>query len=207
MQKYILIGTSFCFYTNASKREEICEQYDMYSTGIKERGFKNKSIVDEMSPFEIVIMEGSCWAQPAKTFAYGCLTGVFVNSQHAKKLEVSNIKWVAGGFLGETDTRSIAPQIAKFAWGIAESSSISTENYVKVGSFYSRGDGGPRYVYVHMSYNSTEQATISHVWHGDDLVVGDPSTENTSSRNVKVVGSQILESFYGEKLTTFSISF
>lgn len=207
MQKYILIGTSLRFYTNESKREEICEQYNMYSTGIKEHNFKNKSAVDEMSPFEIVIMEGSCWTQPAETFAYGCLTGVFVNSWHTKKLEESNIKWVAGGFLGETDTRSIAPQIEKFAWGTAELSLFDKQNYVTVGSFYSKGDGGPRYVYVHMNYNSREQPIISHVWHGEDLVLGDPSTDNMSSRNVKVVASQILESFYGEKLTTFSISF
>ena len=203
MQKYILIGTSFRFYTNASKREEICEQSDMYLTGIKEGGFQNKSVVDEMSPFEMVIMEGSCWTKPAEKFAYGCLTGVFLNSKHAIKLKENNIEAVEGGYIGETDTRSIAPEIIKFEWG---SEDTLLHDCVTVGSFYSKSDDTARYVYVNMSYNATEHALISHLWHGEDLVLGDPSTADMSSENVQVVGSRIMEVFHGTKLTTFSIA-
>lgn len=202
MQSYILIGTSFQFYTDASMREEICDQYDTF-TGIKGEGFKYKNAIKELSPFEAVIMEGSCWTTPADKFAYGCLTGVFLNSKHANKLKKNNIGAVEGGFSGETDTRSKEPQIKKFAWG---SKDTLSQNYVKVASFYSKSNNVKHYVYVYMRYNATEHALISHLWHGEDLVLGDPSTADMSSENVQVVGSQILKTYNGTKLTTFSIS-
>ena len=203
MQSYILIGTSFRYYTNASMSVEICKQYDTHMTGIKGEGFKNENAIKELSPFEAVIMKGSCWTKPAEKFAYGCLTGVFLNSKHAIKLKENNIGAVEGGFIGETDTRSIAPQIITFAWG---SEDTLSHDCVKVGSFYSKSEDTARYVYVNMSYNATEHALISHLWHGEDLVLGDPSTADKSLKNVQVVGSQILETFRGKKVTTFSIS-
>ena len=203
VQSYILIGTSFRFYTNASMSEEMCEQYDTYMTGIKGEGFKNKNAIKELSPFEAVIMKGSCWTKPAEKFAYGCLIGVFVNSKHANKLKENNIAAVEGGFIGETDTESKTTETKKVAWG---SKDTLSHKCVKVGSFYSKSEDTEHYVYVYMSYNATEHALISHLWHGEDLVLGDPSTADKSLKNVQVVGSQILETFRGKKVTTFSIS-
>ena len=203
VQSYILIGTSLRFYKNASMRKEICGLYETVLTGIKGEGLKYKNAIKELSPFEAVIMKGSCWTKPAKKYAYGCLIGAFVNSKHANKLKEKNIAAVEGGFIGETDTRSIAPEIKKFAWG---SEDTLSHKCVKVGSFYSKSEDRAHYVDVYMSYNATEHALISHLWHGEDLVLGDPSTADKSLKNVQVVGSQILETFRGKKVTTFSIS-
>lgn len=203
VQSYILIGTSFRFYTNASMSEEICKQHKTFMTGVKGEGFENVNAIKGLSPIEAVIMKGSCWTKPAEKFAYGCLTGVFLNSDHANKLKENNIGAVEGGFIGETDTRSKEPLVRRFTWGSKDT--LSHVN-VKVGSFYSKSEDTAHCVYVYMSYNATEHALISHLWHGEDLVLGDPITADLSSENVQVVGSQILETFHGEKLTTFSIS-
>jgi hypothetical protein len=69
-------------------------------------------------PLEISIMEGNCWHEPINDTAYGYLIGVFVDSKHQKKLKEKKIQVAQGGYIGETDLHSSAPQIKKYFWGI-----------------------------------------------------------------------------------------
>jgi hypothetical protein len=155
-----------------------------------------------LEPLEISIMEGNCWYEPINDVAYGCLMGIFVDSKHQENLKENKIQVAQGGFIGETDVHTIAPQIKKYFWGIVNSN-ISKD--VWVASFYSGAELPSHYVYVYLEYGSNKPALISHLWHGDDLVLGNKITAQHVSRDV--IGNQIFESGrHGVKHTTFAIS-
>jgi hypothetical protein len=153
-------------------------------------------------PLEISIMEGNCWHEPINDTAYGCLIGIFVDSKHQKKLKEKKIQAAQGGYIGETNLHTSAPQIKKYFWGIVNSN-ISRDGWVA--SFYSGAEFPSHYVYVYLEYGSNKPALISHLWHGDDLVLGNKIIAQHVSRDV--IGNQIFESGqHGEKHTTFAIS-
>jgi hypothetical protein len=153
-------------------------------------------------PLEISIMEGNCWHEPIDDTAYGCLIGIFVDSKHQENLKEKKIQVAQGGFVGETNVHSNAPRIKKYFWGI-ENSNISEDDWVA--SFYSGVESPSGYVYVYLEYGSNKPALISHLWHGDDLMLGNKITAQHVSRYV--IGNQIFESGqHGEKHTTFAIS-
>jgi hypothetical protein len=205
MQGYYLIGTYFTYYTNVSKNKEILGRPVNYKTGIYNKGLKTidvNAIKSLFQPHEITIMEGSCWFQHINDFAYGSLTGLFVDSQHLEGLKENEIEVVQGGFIGETDVRSKKPKIKKFSWGTMNS--IIPTSGELAGSFYSQGEDDIHYVYFYLEYGSHKPALISHLWHGDDLVFGNKENIAFTSRNV--LGSKILESFYDSKYITFTLS-
>ncbi len=147
-------------------------------------------------------MEGNCWHEPINDTAYGCLIGIFVDFKHQEKLKEKKIQVAQGGFIGETDVHSSAPQIKKCFWGIANS---NISNDVWVASFYSGVEIASHYVYVYLEYGSNKPALISHLWHGDDLVLGNKITAQHVSRDV--IGNQIFGfGRHGDKHTTFVIS-
>jgi hypothetical protein len=82
-----LIGTYFTYYTNASKNKEIFGGIHNFKTGIYNKGSKTLEVVNAIKllfqPHEITIMEGCCWHE--ENVAYGCLTGLFVDSQHLER--------------------------------------------------------------------------------------------------------------------------
>jgi hypothetical protein len=59
-------------------------------------------------------------------------------------------------------------------------------------------------VYLDLEYGSNKPALISHLWHGDDLVLGNKENIALTSRNV--LGNQILEAQYNSKYITFTLS-
>jgi hypothetical protein len=188
-----------------SKNKEILGQPINYKTGIYNEGLKTLEVNAFKSlfqPHEITIMEGSCWLDHIKDFAYGCLTGLFVDSQHVKGLKENEIEVVQGGFIGETDVHSIKPQIKKFSWGTMNS--IMPTSGEVAGSFYSQGEDDVHYVYFYLEYGSNKPALISHLWRGDDLVFGNKENIALTSRNV--LGNQILETHYYSKYITFTLS-
>jgi hypothetical protein len=154
-------------------------------------------------PLEVSIMEGNCWHEPINDIAYGCLIGIFVDSKHQENLKEKKIQVAQGGFIGETDVHSIAPQIKKYLWGIVNSN-ISRD--VLVASFYSGVTSASHCVYVYLEYGSNNLTLISHLWHGDDdLVLGNKITAQHVFRDV--IGNQIFEyGQHGYKHTTFAIS-
>jgi hypothetical protein len=202
MQGYYLIGTYFTCYTNESKNKEILGHIS-HNTGIYNKGLKTlevNAIKFLFQPHEITIMEGSCWFQHINDFAYGCIIGLFVDSQHLEGLKEKEIEVVQGGFIGETDVRSKKPEIKKFSWGTTN----IPINRQLAGSFYSQGENVIHYVYFYLEYGSNKPALISHLWHGDDLVFGNKENIAFTSRNV--LGNQILESFHNSKYITFTLS-
>jgi serine/threonine protein kinase len=203
-QGYYLIGTYFTYYTNVSKNKEIVGQAINYKTGIYNKGLKTLEEVNAIKflfqPHEITIMEGSCWLEHINGIAYGCLTGLFVDSQHLKRLKEKEIEVVQGGFTGETDVRiRITPEIKRFSWGTMNS--IIATGGELAASFYGQGF---RYVYFYLEYGCNKPTLISHLWHGDDLVFGNKENIALTSRNV--LGNQILETHYYSKYITFTLS-
>ncbi len=203
MQGYYLIGTYCTYYTNVAKSEEILGPTVNYKTGIYNKGLKTlevNAIKSLFEPHEITIMEGSCWLEHINRIVYGCLTGLFVDSQHLKGLKENEIEVVQGGFIGETDVASIKPEIKKFSWGTMNS--IMPTSGEVAGSFYSRGEDDIHIVYFYLEYGSNKPALISHLWCGDDLVFG--NKENIALTSHNVLGNKILESFYDSKYITFT---
>jgi hypothetical protein len=187
-----------------SKNKEILGQAINYKTGIYNKGLKTLEEVNVIKflfqPHEITIMEGSCWLEHVNVIAYGCLIGLFVDSQHLEGLKEKEIEVVQGGFTGETDVRSrITPEIKRFSWGTMNS--IIATGGELAASFYSQGF---RYVYFYLEYGSNKPALITHLWHGDDLVFGNKENITLTSRNV--LGNQILGSIHSKKYITFILS-
>ncbi|CAK9203986.1 unnamed protein product [Sphagnum troendelagicum] len=204
-QGYYLIGTYFTYYTNVSKNKEILGHAVSYKTGIYDKGLKTRRVNDIkflFQPHEITIIEGSCWLEHINGFAYGCLTGLFVDTQHLEGLKEKEIEVVQGGFNGETDVASIKPEIKKFSWGTINS--IIPTSGELAASFYSQGEDVIHYVYFYFEYGSNKPALISHLWRGDDLVFG--NKENIALTSRDVLGNQILESFHDSKYITFTLS-
>ncbi len=222
MQGYYLIGTYFTYYTNVSKSEEIhrpiinympwifdegLETLEVnYKTGIYNKGLEThevNGIKALFQPHEITIMEGSCRVKHINEIVYGCLTGLFVDSQHLEGLKENEIEVVQGGFIRETDFYSTKPEIKKFSWGTMN---IPTSRQLAA-SFYSQGF---RCVYFYLEYGSNKPALISHLWHGDDLVLG--NKENIALTSCNVLGNQILQSYgsyellHNKKCITFTLS-
>jgi hypothetical protein len=188
MQGYYLIGTYFTYYTNESKNKEILGQAINYKTGIYNKGLKTLEEVNVIKflfqPQEITIMEGSCLLEHINGMAYGCLTGLFVDSQHLEGLKEKEIEVVQGGLTGETDVPSkITPKIKRFSWGTMNS--IIATGGELAASFY----GCFRYVYFYLEYGSNKPTLISHLWHGDDLVFG--NKENSAFTDRYMLGNQI----------------
>jgi hypothetical protein len=205
MQGYYLIGTNFTYYTNASKNMEIRGPPVKYKTGIYDKGLKTlelNAIKSLFQPHQITIMEGSCWLEHINHFAYGSLTGLFVDSQHLEGLKENEIEVVQGGFIGETDVHSIKPQIKKFSWGTMNS--ILPTSGDLAGAFYSQGEDDIHYVYFYLEYGSQKPALISHLWRDDDLVFGNKENSALTSRNV--LGNQIFEAHHQSKYITFTLS-
>jgi hypothetical protein len=176
-----------------------------YKTGIYDKGLKTlelNAIKSLFQPHQITIMEGSCWLEHINHFAYGSLTGLFVDSQHLEGLKENEIEVVQGGFIGETDVHSIKPQIKKFSWGTMNS--IIPTSGELAASFYSQGEDVIHYVYFYLDYGSNKPALISHLWHGDDLVFGNKGNIAFTSHNV--FGNKILEDFNDSKYITFTLS-
>jgi hypothetical protein len=202
-QGYYLIGTYFTYYTNESKNKEILGQAINYKTGIYNKGLKTLEEVNVIKflfqPQEITIMEGSCLLEHINGMAYGCLTGLFVDSQHLEGLKEKEIEVVQGGLTGETDVPSkITPKIKRFSWGTMNS--IIATGGELAASFY----GCFGYVYFYLEYGSNKPTLISHLWHGDDLVFG--NKENIALTSRKVLGNQILGSIHSRKYNTFTLS-
>ncbi len=210
MQGYYLIGTYFTYYTDVSKNEETFGGTDNYKTGIYNKGSKTLQEVNTIKSLfqsqEITMMEGSCFVQDK--FAFGCLIGLFVDSQHLEQLKEKEIEVVQGGFIGEieilqgefigqTDAYNKEREIKKFFWGTAN---IPTSHKLAA-SFYSmphNGDKDPKnphrcYVYLYLENGSNKPALISHLWHGGDLVFGNKESSAFTSRNV--FGKQIIQSW------------
>ncbi len=122
MQGYYLIGTYFTYYTNVSKNKDIFGGTDNYKTGIYNKGLKTLEEVNAIKflfqSHQITMMEGSCLLE--EIVAYGCLTVLFVDSQHLEQLKEKKIEVVQGGFIGETDVRNKEPDIKKFFLGHSE---------------------------------------------------------------------------------------
>ncbi len=155
-------------------------------------------------------MEGSCWLDHTGSgwldhtndVAYGCMTGLFVDSQHLEALKEKEIEVVQGGFIGETDVANIKPEIKKFSWGTMNS--IIPTSGELAASFFSQGEDVIHHVYFYLEYGSNKPALISHLWHGNDLVFG--NKENIALTSCNVLGNQILESFHDSKYITFTLS-
>ncbi|CAM6030453.1 unnamed protein product [Sphagnum balticum] len=193
---YYLIGTYFTYYTNVSKNEETFGGTDNYRTGIYNKGSKTLQEVNAIKFLfqsqEITMMEGSCLLE--KTVAYGCLTGLFVDSQHLEQLKEKEIEVVQGGFIGETDPRNKEPEIKKFFWGTVN---IPTSRKLAA-SFYSMPpirveDPYICYVSLYLEYGSNKPALISHLWHGGDLVFG--NKENSAFTSRDVLAKQIIQTW------------
>jgi hypothetical protein len=205
MQGYYLIGTYFTYYTDVSKKKEIFGEADNYTTGIYNKGLKTPQEVNAIKflfqPHEITIMEGNCWLEHIDDFAYGCLTGLFVDSEHLERVKEKEIEVVQGGFIGETDIGRRKRQIKKFSWGtmnIPRSDQLAA-------SFYSEGeDDDIHYVYLYLEYGSNKPALISHLWHGGDLVFGNKDNSEFTSRHV--LGDQIHQSSDDHSNITYSLS-
>jgi hypothetical protein len=118
MQGYYLIGTKFIYYIDVSKSKEIPGLAVNYKTWIYDKGLKTLEEVNAIKSLfqsqEITIMEGSCWVEHIKNFAYGCLTALFVDSQHLEGLKEKELEVLQGGFIGETDVRNKNQEIKKF---------------------------------------------------------------------------------------------
>jgi len=201
MQGYYLIGTYITYYTNVSKNKEIFGGKLNYETGIYDKGLKTHEEVNAIKSLfqthEITIMEGCCWRDVI--IAYGCLTGLFVDSKHLERLKEKEIEVVQGGFISETDFHRRKPEIEKFFWG---RSNIPTSRQLAA-SFFS---GQHRIVLsqrvdLYLEYGSNKPALISHLWHGGDLVFGNKENSKFTSRTV--LGKQIRQSLdtYSELIT------
>jgi hypothetical protein len=210
MQGYYLIGTYFTYYTDVSKNEETFGGTDNYKTGIYNKGSKTLQEVNAIKSLfqsqEITMMEGSCWVQ--NKFAFGCLIGLFVDSQHLEELKEKEIEVVQGGFIGETDAQNKEPEIKKFFWGTGN---IPTTHKLAA-SFYSmphNGDKDPKgphrcYVYLYFENGSNKPSLISHLWHGGDLVFG--NKENSAFTSRDVLGKEIIQSWDPLHYITYILS-
>jgi hypothetical protein len=172
MQGYYLIGTYFTYYTDRSKKKEIFSKTRNYNTGIYREGLKTVAEVNDIkSSFqshEKTILEGICSLE--KSLAYGCLTGLFVNSQHLKRLKEREIKVAQGGF------RKCTKNSIKFSWGTID----KPESCELAASFYSKYLKVLEYVYFYLGYGSNKPALISHLWREHDLVFGNKDYRCTS---------------------------
>jgi len=208
MQGYYLIGTYFTYYTNVSKNQEIFGGTLMYKTGIYDKGLTTLEEVNAIKflfqPHEITIMEGCCVREGI--IAYGCLTGLFVDSQHLERLKEKEIEVVQGGFNGEHDVVKKKPEKKKLFWGTRN---ISTSGQLAA-SFVT---GLPpiflfpysKRLYLYLEYGSNKPALISHVWHGGDLVFGNKENSEFTSRHV--LGDQICQSSEEDsKRITYTLS-
>jgi hypothetical protein len=195
MQGYYLIGTYFTYYTDVSKKKEIFGATVNYKTGIYNKGSKTLQEVNAIKFLfqsqEITIMEGCCLLE--ESIAYGCLTGLFVDSQHLEQLKEKEIEVVQGGFIGERDVGSRYPEIKKFFWG--------TRNSPTSGKLAASFFSGPPLsnifafcdrVYLYLEYGSNKPALISHLWRGGDLVFGNKENSKFTSRHV--LGNEICQS-------------
>ncbi len=207
MQGYYLIGTYFTYYTDVSKKKEIFGETVNYKTGIYNKGLKTLQEVNAIKflfhPHEITIMEGCCRRE--QLVAYGCLTGLFVDSEHLERLKEKEIEVVQGGFTGERDVRTIDREVKKFFWGTRN---IPTSGQLAA-SFIS---GPPQFAVfqssdcedLYLEYGSNKPALISHLWHGGDLVFGNKENSEFTSRHV--LGNKIPQAFHGRELITYILS-
>jgi len=192
-QGYYLIGTYFTYYTNGSKEKMIFAKTSKYDTGIYSEGFGEVNAIKySFQSQEKTIMEGICWFEQSR--AYGCLTGLFVNSQHLNELKGREIKVAQGGFLkGGED-------IIKYSWGTinkpesCELAALFCGRYI-----YTQSD------YVYLGYGSNKPALISHLWRENDLVFGNKENSQFTSRNV--IGEKIQSWDSLEKYITYALSF
>jgi len=214
MQGYYLIGTYFTYYTDVSKNQEIFGGTVNYKTGIYNKGSKTLQEVIAIKFLfqsqEITIMEGSCLLEGS--IAYGCLTGLFVDSQHLEQLKEKEIEVVQGGFIGERAVSIVRavhadkPEIKKFFWGTRNSPTsgelaASFVSGLPLGEIFAYCDR----VYLYLEYGSNKPALISHLWHGGDLVFGNKENSEFTSRHV--LGKQIRQSSdHHAELSTYSLS-
>ncbi|KAH9541196.1 hypothetical protein CY35_14G048500 [Sphagnum magellanicum] len=211
---YYLIGTYFTYYTDVSKNQEIFGGTVNYKTGIYNKGSKTLQEVIAIKFLfqsqEITIMEGSCLLEGS--IAYGCLTGLFVDSQHLEQLKEKEIEVVQGGFIGERAVSIVRavhadkPEIKKFFWGTRNSPTsgelaASFVSGLPLGEIFAYCDR----VYLYLEYGSNKPALISHLWHGGDLVFGNKENSEFTSRHV--LGKQIRQSSdHHAELSTYSLS-
>jgi hypothetical protein len=198
MQGYYLIGTYFTYYTNESKKETIFAKTCNYNTGIYSKGLKTlaevNAIKSSFQSHEKTIMEGISWLEDSK--AYGCLIGLFVNSQHLKGLKEREIKVVQGGFLKGREN------MIKFLWGTSD----KTESIELAASFSGKYYLSQENDYLYLGYGSNNPALISHLWRENDLVFGNKENSQFTSR--EVIGEKILQSWDSiEKYITYTLSF
>jgi hypothetical protein len=198
MQGYYLIGTYFTHYTNESKKEPTFSKTCNYNTGIYSKGLKTlaevNAIKSSFQSHEKTIIEGICWLEGSN--AYGCLIGLFVNSQHLKGLKERGIKVAQGGYLKGRGN------IIKFSWGTI----YKPESCELAASFCTKNPILPENVYLYLGYGSNKPALISHLWRENDLVFGNKENSQFTSRNV--IGEEILQSSWGsdKKYITYALS-
>ena len=182
--------------------EELVEEKGRgyYQTGIQAVEVEYRCL----KPIRRIIMQGCCWAKRMQGIAYGCLTGVFVSSKFESELRKMYMKTVEGGFLGETDHESTTPEVDKCMWG--EKNLNKLRRGIKhVGCFYSLGESGEwKYVYLYFKYGLSNAALISHLWHEDNLVLGDRNTADAADK--KVLGSKIFTSRERDHHIGFSLA-
>jgi len=197
MQGYYLIGTYLTYYKNRSKKKKIFAKTSNYNTGIYSEGSKAlvevKAIKSSFQSHEKTIMEGACWLEQSTT--YGCLTGLFVNSQHLKGLKEREIKVAEGGFLKRREN------VIKCSWGTID----KPESCESAASFcYEYGTVSTEIVYL--GYGSNKPALISHLWHDNALVFG--NKENSQFTSCNVIGEKIPQSWrFREPNITYTLSF
>jgi hypothetical protein len=175
----------------------IFDKTNNYNTGIYSKGLKTlaevNAIKSSFQSHEKTIMEGICRLE--KSRAYGCLTGLFVNSQHLEGLKEREIKVAQGGFL------QCRENIIKFYWGRID----KPESCELAASFSPKYSIGVEKLYLYLGYGSNKPALISHLWRENDLVFGNKENSQFTSR--KVIGEKILQSWdSNEKYITYTLS-
>jgi hypothetical protein len=180
------------------KKKKIFDKTSNYNIGIYSEGLKTlaevNAIKSSFQSHEKTIMEGICRLE--KSRQYGCLIGLFVNSQHLKGLKERAIKVAQGGFLKSREN-------IKFSWGTID----KPESCELAASFYSKYLKPVEDVYLYLGYGSNKPALISHLWHANDLVFGNKENSQFTSRNV--IGNHILQSFpwdSNQKYITYTLS-
>jgi hypothetical protein len=191
------------------KKKEIFGRTVNYKTGIYDKGLKTHEEVNAIKSLfqthEITIMEGCCWVDYSLESAYGCLTGLFVDSQHLERLKEKEIEVVQGGFIGERDVRSSDPEIKKFFWGTRNiPTSVQLAAPFVDGIQWCVLFPYSKYVHFYLEYGSNKPALISHLWHGGDLVFGNKDNSEFTSRHV--LGDQIHQSSDDHSNITYSLS-
>jgi hypothetical protein len=205
MQGYYLIGTKITYYTDGSKNNQIfSEIWDLYKTGIYTKGKKAlaevNAIESSFQSHETTIMEGICQLENRyQDHAYGCLIGLFVDSQHLGGLKKKGIEVVQGGFLHCNDDY-YKRKNGKFSWG-----TIDKPKSAKLAASFFTG----YYLYsinldLKLGYSSNKPALISHLWHGEDLVFGNKENSQFTSR--KTIGKEIRQSWRTYENITYTLS-